>query len=169
MPGRRLAVLRGLRTAAAASAVLAAAACGAPGAAGGGSLRTPVADSAVVAADVLPLRVRVHTAHTMRGHTVPLSGGFTLELRGDSVFSCLPYFGRAYSATAGTDSPLTFGCRMTGFTAARAAAGLTRVEFDARAGGDTYRFRIDMAAGGGVTVSVRPQQRDRITFDGEAE
>lgn len=115
------------------------------------------------------LRIAVGLAVTRRGDTVPLSADFSLELRGDSVVARLPYFGRAYAATLGDGSPLSFAARVAGFASGRAADGSTEMEFEARTREDLFRFRLRLYADGRATVDVFPQRRDRIGFEGEVE
>lgn len=111
--------------------------------------------------------ITVDMAHTARGQAIPLTPDFELEIRGDSVFSYLPYFGRAYSVPQGGGSGLDFDSRMTQYTVRRMDKGLTRVEFRTRTNEDLYKYRIDVYDNGRATVSVSAMQRDRIRFDGE--
>ena len=42
-------------------------------------------------------KIDVNTAMPMRGRSIPLTSQYSLQIRNDSVFSYLPYYGRAYS------------------------------------------------------------------------
>ena len=53
-------------------------------------------------------KIDVNTAMPMRGRNITLSSPYSLEIRNDSVFSYLPYYGRAYSVPYGGGSGLIF-------------------------------------------------------------
>lgn len=42
-------------------------------------------------------KINVQTAHPTRGMSVTLTADFNIRVKGDSVVSYLPYFGRAYN------------------------------------------------------------------------
>lgn len=111
-------------------------------------------------------RICVNMAITMRGNTIPVSADHILELRGDSVTACLPYFGRAYSAPMGTDNVLDFSVRASGMTVESTDDGAKRITFSARTIEDLFKFRVTIYDNGRATIDVQPQQRERISFDG---
>lgn len=49
-------------------------------------------------------KIDVNTAMPMRGRSIPLTSQYSLQIRNDSVFSYLPYYGRAYSVPYGGGS-----------------------------------------------------------------
>ena len=51
-------------------------------------------------------KIDVNTAMPMRGRSIPLTSQYSLQIRNDSVFSYLPYYGRAYSVPYGGGSGL---------------------------------------------------------------
>ena len=53
-------------------------------------------------------KIDVNTAMPMRGRSIPLTSQYSLQIRNDSVFSYLPYYGRAYSVPYGGGSVLIF-------------------------------------------------------------
>ena len=53
-------------------------------------------------------RIDVSTAYPQRGRTIQLSSPYSIEIRNDSVFSYLPYYGRAYSIPYGGGQGLIF-------------------------------------------------------------
>ena len=46
-------------------------------------------------------RIDINTAYPRRGRMIPLTSIYSVTIRNDSVFSQLPYFGRAYSIPYG--------------------------------------------------------------------
>lgn len=143
------------------AAMMAACATG-PAAGDGGGAEGGVSPAAYADGRLL---LRPTMAMTQLGRSVSLTDGFFLELRGDSVVSRLPYFGRAYTPTLGTGSVLDFEARATGLSKGRTADGALSIEFSARTTEDSFRFRVRVYDGDRATVDVRPQRRDQISFD----
>lgn len=106
-------------------------------------------------------------AKTMRGSVIPVGPEFFIELRGDTVCSYLPYFGRAYSASIGDRSTLDFKARPADFSSGGTPGGGRRIEFKVRTVEDLFRFSIEIDADGRAAISVQPQRRDRISFSGD--
>ncbi len=106
-------------------------------------------------------------AKTMRGSVIPVGPEFFIELRGDTVCSYLPYFGRAYSASIGDRSALDFEARPTDFSSGGTPGGGRRIGFKVRTVEDLFRFSIEIDADGRASISVQPQRRDRISFSGD--
>lgn len=53
-------------------------------------------------------KINVQTAHPTRGMSVTLTADFNIRVKGDSVVSYLPYFGRAYNVPYGGGKALNF-------------------------------------------------------------
>lgn len=132
-------------------------------------LRKQRAKQVAEALDSREYRIAVSTASPLRGRLITLSGGYDLEVRGDSVFSYLPYFGRAYRAAIGENKGLNFDGLMKNYSMAPAKDGFCRIEFTVNSGEDIYRYRIDVADDGMATIDVDSRYRDRIRFDGEMD
>ena len=90
--------------------------------------------------------VDVDRAIPMGGRSVNLTSPYSLEMRGDSVISYLPYFGRAYSAPYGGGDGLRFEGSITD---------------------DTFAFSVQVFSNGSATINVTPVNKQNITFYGE--
>ncbi len=113
--------------------------------------------------------IGVGQALPARGRAVNLNSNYSLTVSGDSVYSHLPYFGRAYNVPYGGGSGLVFDAPITGYTVKEGRKGLTEVSFEARTGEDWFRFNIRVSPGGGSYISVLPGQREAISFDGRMQ
>jgi len=111
--------------------------------------------------------IGVRSAYPRRGGMINVGNDFSLEVRGDSVFSYLPFFGRAYYVPLGGGKGLHFDAKIIDFIEKRAKKDMTRVVFITNSGEDTYRYTLDIYDNGQATIDVLPQERDRIHFDGE--
>lgn len=103
----------------------------------------------------------------MRGQAVSLTSPYTLEMRGDSVISYLPYFGRAYSVPYGGGNGLRFERTTTDYTCTYDKKGTARIKFAARTDDDTYRFNIQIYPNGSASINVTPTNRQNISYQGE--
>ena len=105
--------------------------------------------------------IEVDRALPMGGRTVHLTTPYSLEMRGDSAISYLPYFGRAYSLPYGGGDGMRFEESITD------KKGTARIKFVARTKEDTFRFDVQVFSNGSAIISVTPTNRQNITYQGE--
>jgi len=77
-------------------------------------------------------KIDVNTAMPMRGRNITLSSPYSLEIRNDSVFSYLPYYGRAYSVPYGGGSGLIFNAPLKEYTMDLDKKGNAVIKFSVR-------------------------------------
>ena len=111
--------------------------------------------------------VDVNRAIPMGGRSLNLTSPYSLEMRGDSVISYLPYFGRAYSAPYGGGDGLRFEESITDYQSTFDKKGTARIKFVARTKEDTFRFDVQVFSNGSAIISVTPTNRQNITYQGE--
>lgn len=76
--------------------------------------------------------IEVDRALPMGGRTVHLTTPYSLEMRGDSAISYLPYFGRAYSLPYGGGDGMRFEESITDYQSTFDKKGTARIKFVAR-------------------------------------
>lgn len=111
--------------------------------------------------------IDVNRAVPMSGRAVNLTSSYSLELRGDSVLSYLPYFGRAYSAPYGGGKGLNFTDTVSEYDLSYDKKGVARIKFRTRTDEDNYAFNVQVFPNGSSTISVTPVNKQGITFYGE--
>lgn len=111
--------------------------------------------------------IDVNRALPMGGRAINLTTPYSLEMRGDSAISYLPYFGRAYSVPYGGGNGIQFSQSITDYTYSFGKKGKTQIQFVARTATDTYRFDVQVYPNGSATVHVMPTHKQGITFQGE--
>ena len=82
-------------------------------------------------------KINVDRMQPMRGGSRNLTTNYTLEIRNDSVFSYLPYFGVAYNAPYGGGKSLNFNASITGYTTRALKKGKIQIDFKTP---DYYEF-----------------------------
>ena len=72
-------------------------------------------------------RIDINTAYPRRGRMIPLTSIYSVTIRNDSVFSQLPYFGRAYSIPYGGGQGLMFNAPIDQYTMAMGKRGAAKI------------------------------------------
>lgn len=111
--------------------------------------------------------IDVNRALPMGGKAVNLTSPYSLELKGDSVFSYLPYFGRAYNVPYGGGEGLRFNESVTENDITYDKKGNATIRFKARTNEDNFTFDIKVFTNGSATINVQPVNRQSISYYGE--
>ncbi len=115
-------------------------------------------------------KITITQAYPLRGGNVNVSRDFFLEVKGDTLVSYLPFFGRAYrSSYGGMEKGLNFTETIRSYEQAEPKAGLTRIKMRVRNEEDSYVYTIDMFDNGKASIGVQAVERDNIHFDGDME
>ncbi len=112
---------------------------------------------------------KARTANPMGGRTVNLTTEYGVKVMADSVYSYMPYFGRAYNAAYGSmDSPMTFETPIVDYSSEETKKGY-RVKFTAKIATDRIDFSFQIMETGNTTLSVNSTNRQAITYYGNIE
>lgn len=111
--------------------------------------------------------IGVRMMHPMRGRSVQVSYGYELKVKGDTLVSYLPYFGRAYSVPYGGGKGLHFTERISEYRSSKTRRESTLVEILTVNDEDSYFFTLEIFDNGNASFDVQMKQRDRVRFDGE--
>ncbi|MCC8133724.1 MAG: DUF4251 domain-containing protein [Tannerellaceae bacterium] len=111
--------------------------------------------------------IQIDRAVPMQGRAVNLTSTYSLELKGDSVISYLPYFGRAYNVPYGGGEGLQFEEEVTDRDLSFNKKGIAEIKFSARTKEDRYTFHVQIFSNGSATVNVNPVNRQNITYYGQ--
>ena len=95
-----------------------------------------------------------------------LSYGYDLAVRGDSIISYLPYFGRAYQLPYGGGKGLNFTAKINRYVLEKGKKGLMRVTIDTRNEEDVYTYSLEVYPSGKCAVHVQSQNKRPIDFSG---
>ena len=112
-------------------------------------------------------KIMVERMYSMRGGSKNVSSNYSVEVRNDSLFSYLPYFGRAFQVPYGGGKGLNFTERIGSYRESQGKHGQRHIEIDVRNDEDTYLYTIDVYDNGNSDIEVQPRQRERISYSGE--
>ncbi len=113
--------------------------------------------------------IDVVRALPVTGSPVNLTSSYTLEMRGDSVISHLPYFGRAYSIPYGGGDGLQFTQTVSDKSITFDDKGTADIKFEARTDEDNFTYNVKVFSNGSATIFVQPTNRQSINFHGELD
>lgn len=114
-------------------------------------------------------KIDINTAMPMRGRSITLSSAYSVEIKNDSLFSYLPYYGRAYSVPYGGGSGLIFKAPLKDYTMKMDKKGNAIIKFSARSPEDLYEFNAKVFTNGTANIDVNMQNRQSISFRGELD
>lgn len=112
-------------------------------------------------------KIEVDKAFPARGRSVSLTSPYSIEIRNDSVFSYLPYYGRAYSIPYGGGEGLNFKAPLADYKPEWNKKGTAVIQFTARSPEDRFDFKVDVFDNGSSSIYVNMQNRQAIHFLGE--
>lgn len=110
--------------------------------------------------------IEVNRVIPMGGKSVSPSTLYSLTIKGDSVFSYLPYYGRAYSVPYGGGEGMRFEALMKDYRIKYGKKGHARVTFTSQTKEDTYKFSMEIYPGGSSSIDVTSINRQRISYYG---
>jgi len=105
--------------------------------------------------------------HPSRGGGRPLDYGWSVRISGDSIYSYLPYFGRAYSIPYGGGKGLNFSGIMREYKIMEHAGDHTDIAIVYVNEEDTYNYYFRIYDNGSTDLSVISREREKISFSGE--
>ena len=105
-----------------------------------------------------------------RGGMRTLSGGYELQVKGDTVISYLPYFGDVYAGRTvpyGQQKALNFTGHIYNYVAVMEKQGEYRIQFQTETEEDRYIYTIQMFDNGKSYIDVLGENRTSISFIGD--
>ena len=114
-------------------------------------------------------KIAIDRMYPMRGSSRHVSFGYSVEVRNDTLFSYLPYFGRAYNVPYGGGKGLNFSAPIESYRESQPKDDRRHIEISLSNDEDTYQYIIDIFTNGSANIDVIPRERDRITYYGELD
>lgn len=112
--------------------------------------------------------IDVNFAKPLRARQISLSAMYSLEIRNDSAFAHLPYFGVAYMAPyGGGEGGIMFREPIKAYSIEpNKKNNAWNITFKVDTKDYNYQFYLDIFENGSSTISVSSYQRDQISFSG---
>lgn len=100
------------------------------------------------------------------GLSKTLVASYSLAIRNDSVFSHLPYFGRAYSVPYGGGNVVIFDAPATDYQVDKKGNKRIEITFKAYNEGDNLTFRVTLFANAVASITITFNNRQPISYRG---
>ena len=112
-------------------------------------------------------RVSVNMMYPRRGKAKTVSSDYGLEVKGETLVSYLPYFGRAYSVPYGGGKGLDFTALISEYKAEKDDKGTTKISILVNNEEDDFSYFLTVFDNGQSTIDVRAREREPISFSGD--
>lgn len=117
--------------------------------------------------DSLNFDAEVTYMYPARGSGRVLDYGWNVRIKGDSIYSYLPYFGRAYQLPYGGGKGLNFSCPIQTSKIQKESKGRIRAVFVIRNEEDRYIYSFKIYNNGNFDLNIRADEREQIDFTGK--
>ncbi len=111
-------------------------------------------------------KVDVQMMFPRRGPSKNVTSDWSLEVKGDTLVSYLPYIGRAFNIPPGGGVGLNFTTTITNYQERMKKEGLRQIVIGATNDEDSYTYTLEVFDNGNVTIDVQPRERESIGFGG---
>lgn len=113
--------------------------------------------------------IDVRTIIPRMGQTNDFTGNWSLEVRGDTLSSYLPYIGRSYSIPYGRGIGLDFDAPIDSYQETTGKHQERIIKLAVTNEEDSYVYTIEVSDDGSASIDVTAVKRDGISFLGELE
>lgn len=112
-------------------------------------------------------KIDIDKMYPLRGGARNVAYGYSVEVRNDTLFSYLPYFGRAYNIPYGGGKGLNFTAPIASYKEFQEKEGVRTIDVGTENEEDRYLYRIEVFDNGRTSIDVVSQNRETISFSGE--
>lgn len=113
--------------------------------------------------------VDIQMMYPRRGKAVNVTSDYSLQVKGDTLVSYLPYFGRAYNVPYGGGKGLNFTAPIKEYQAVKGSKGNTQVLIRVDSEEDILTYTLDIFSNGSTSIDVTARNRESISYSGQME
>ncbi|MBR4920517.1 MAG: DUF4251 domain-containing protein [Prevotella sp.] len=113
--------------------------------------------------------VNIDRMYPLRGTPVDVSSDYSLEVKGDTLVSYLPYFGRAYNVPYGGGKALNFTALIQEYQTGKTRNGNTQITVRVDNDEDIITYILDIFPTGNTSIHVMAREREQISYTGNIE
>ena len=111
-------------------------------------------------------KIDVNMMNPHRGTSKILSSSWSLEVKGDTLDSYLPYFGRAYEPVYGETKVLNFNAPIKSYEDSGFMKGKRTIRIHVDNSEDIINYKLEVTEDGYACIDVYPRKREDISFSG---
>lgn len=113
--------------------------------------------------------VDIQMMYPRRGKAVNVTSDYSLQVKGDTLVSYLPYFGRAYNVPYGGGKVLNFTAPIKEYQAMNGRKGNTQILIRVDSEEDILTYTLDIFSNGSTSIDVTARNRESISYSGQME
>lgn len=107
--------------------------------------------------------------YPLRGRSRYVGGNYSLEVKGDTIKSYLPYIGVAYSANYNGKNVMDFEKGYTNYTFKEGKKNSYIVSFTVDNENEKLDYQLTIYPNGSARIYIQPLRRDAVSYSGELE
>ena len=111
--------------------------------------------------------INIRTMSPMRGPTRTVTNPWTVEVKGDTLVSYLPYIGRAYNVPYGGGKGLNFSAPIADYQETVGAKNIRHIRLTVNNDEDSYLYTFAVYDNGNTSIDIQSKERDAISFSGD--
>jgi len=111
--------------------------------------------------------IDVNMMYPQRGAGMNVASNWSLEVKGDTLVSYLPYMGESHSVPYGGGKGMNFTAPISTYKSSLGKKGETVVEMVVNNEEDILNIRVEIQDGGDAFIDVTSKNRDRIGYGGQ--
>ena len=111
--------------------------------------------------------IDIRTMTPNRGATKNVTSNWSLEVRGDTLISYLPYAGRAYNVPYGGGNGMNFTAPIKKYQDTKGKKDDRLIVIEVDNDNDTYTFSLEVFDNGRTDIDVQSREREFISYSGE--
>lgn len=119
------------------------------------------------ALDKRAYKISINRMLPMQGASRSVSYGYSVTVKNDSLFSYLPYFGRAYDVPYGGGKGLSFDAPIGHYHEIQSNNGSRQIDIELKNEEDNYTYHITVFDNGSSSIDVQARKRERISYNGD--
>ena len=119
------------------------------------------------ALDKRAYKISINRMLPMQGASRSVSYGYSVTVKNDSLFSYLPYFGRAYDVPYGGGKGLSFDAPIGHYHEIQSNNGSRQIDIELKNEEDNYTYHITVFDNGSSSIDVQARKPERISYNGE--
>jgi len=114
-------------------------------------------------------KIDIRMMYPRHGPSKSVASNWSLEVRGDTLVSYLPYIGRAYNIPYGGGKGMNFTALIGSYTEEEGRKGERLITMSVDNEEDQFVYRLEVFSDGQATIDVQPREREAISYSGELE
>ncbi len=112
-------------------------------------------------------QIDVKTIYPRQSGAMTATSSWSLEVKGDTLVSYLPYFGVAHEAIYGNNAGLNFTAPIKTYKDSGFQKGKRTIRLTTENEGDALDYRVEVMDNGSATIDVISRKREGISYSGD--